>query len=104
MENEQYKECEVAAFGCGKKQFLMKPKVTGGNTKSSPPRHLFSRNDNTFSERCGIIQLTQLKEVTTMKVMITAKNYKPSERLQDNIEKKFRKLEVFFDKKMLLRM
>ena len=32
-----------------------------------------------------------------MKVMITAKNYKPSERLQDNIEKKFSKLEKFFD-------
>lgn len=32
-----------------------------------------------------------------MKVMITAKNYKPSERLQDNIEKKFTKLEKFFD-------
>ena len=29
--------------------------------------------------------------------MITAKNYKPSERLQDNIEKKFSKLEKFFD-------
>ena len=29
--------------------------------------------------------------------MITAKNYKPSERLQDNIEKKFTKLEKFFD-------
>ncbi len=31
-----------------------------------------------------------------MKVMITAKNYKPSERLQENIEKKFSKLEKYF--------
>ncbi len=31
-----------------------------------------------------------------MKVMITAKNYKPSERLHDNIEKKFSKLGKYF--------
>ena len=31
-----------------------------------------------------------------MKVMITAKNYKPSERLQENIEKKFSRLGKYF--------
>lgn len=31
-----------------------------------------------------------------MKVSITAKNYKPSDRLQENIEKKFEKLSKFF--------
>jgi len=31
-----------------------------------------------------------------MKVIITAKNYKPSDRLQDNIEKKFSKLGKYF--------